>query len=369
MCRVPLPRRGETRRNRRRKLLRWRSSSRLADVNAAILRSPRLLSVGPSPVPELGPQDALVRVGMAGLCGTDYRIWSGDRPVSYPLILGHEFVGRIEALGAEARGLRVGQRVVAEPNYSCGRCPLCLEGNRNLCPQRTTVGIDVDGGFAELVRLPARCCWPVADAVADDEAVMTEPLAVVVRAVNRGAPKPGETAAVVGAGTLGLLALQVLRAAEARVLVVSRSPRRFVLARELGAAETHALANGPLEAAARSFSGREGVDLVVETAGTAEAVTHALSLVRAGGRVVLTGLPHEPTTLSFFPVVRHEITILGSMIYQDEFPQALRLLESGRVRTRSLLTHRFDLGALDAAFAAHREPASIKVVVIPRGTR
>jgi 2-desacetyl-2-hydroxyethyl bacteriochlorophyllide A dehydrogenase len=173
----------------------------------------------------------------------------------------------------------------------------------------------------------------------------------------------------VGAGTLGLLALQVLRAAGARVLVVSRSTRRFDLARQLGASATHAVADGPLDAAARQFSGREGVDVVVETAGTAEAVNHAVALVRPGGRVVLTGLPHEPTTLSFFPVVRHEITIVGSMIYQDEFPQAVRLLESGRVRTGPLLTHRFDLADIDAAFAAHRDPASIKVTVVPPGPR
>jgi threonine dehydrogenase-like Zn-dependent dehydrogenase len=192
---------------------------------------------------------------------------------------------------------------------------------------------------------------------------------VVVRAVNRGAPREGETAAVVGAGSLGLLALQVLRAAGARVLVVSRSTRRFALARELGAAETHAVADGPLDAVAGRFSGREGLDLVVETAGTAEAVNHALALVRPGGRVVLTGLPHEPTTLSFFPVVRHEITIVGSMIYQDEFPQALALLETGRVRTGPLLTHRFDLAALDAAFTAHHAPDSIKVTVVPRAPR
>ena len=336
-------------------------------MNAAVLRSPRSLTVGPSPVPEIGSDDALVRVTMAGLCGTDYRIWSGDRPVKYPLILGHEFVGRIESLGGDVPHLRVGQRVVAEPNYSCGQCPLCVEGNRNLCARRMAVGIDVDGAFAELARLPAKCCWPVADSVTDEQAVLAEPLAVVVRAVNRGVPKPHETAAVVGAGTLGLLALQVLRAAGARVLVVSRSARRFELARELGAAATHAVTDGPLDTAARRFSGREGVDLVVETAGTAEAVNHAVALARPGGRVVLTGLPHEATTLSFFPVVRHEITIVGSMIYQDEFPQALRLLESGRVRTAPLLTHRFELPAIDAAFAAHREPDSIKVTVVPRG--
>ena len=165
------------------------------------------------------------------------------------------------------------------PNYGCGRCPLCLEGNRNLCLSRRAIGIDVDGGFAELMRLPARCCWPAPDGAETDALLLTEPLAVVVRAVDRGAPRRGESAAVVGAGSLGLLALQVLRARGARVLVVSRTSRRFALARGLGAEATHATADGALAETARRFSGREGVDLVVETAGTADAVTHALDLV------------------------------------------------------------------------------------------
>ncbi len=197
---------------------------------------------------------------------------------------------------------------------------------------------------------------------------MTEPLAVVVRAVHRSCVIPGETAAVVGAGTLGLLALQVLRARGARVLVVSRSSRRFELARELGAAASHVVGEGDLAVAAQRFSGREGVDLVIETAGSATAVEHALALARPGGRVVLTGLPHEPTSVPFFSIVRREITIAGSMIYQDEFPEALRLIETGAVRTRPLITHRFALDAIDEAFAAHRDPASIKVAIIPDRT-
>jgi L-iditol 2-dehydrogenase len=171
---------------------------------------------------------------------------------------------------------------------------------------------------------------------------------------------------VVGGGTLGLLALQVLRARGARVLVVSRSDRRFTLARELGAAATHALADGPLAAAAAAFSGREGVDVVIETAGTADAVSHSLELVRPGGRVVLTGLPHEPTPVAFFSVVRREVTLTGSMIYQDEFPEAIRLVAEGLVRTRPLVTHRFGLDDIGEAFAAHRRPDSIKVAVLTR---
>jgi 2-desacetyl-2-hydroxyethyl bacteriochlorophyllide A dehydrogenase len=300
---------------------------------------------------------------MAGLCGTDFGIWSGDRPVAYPLVPGHEFVGHVAAAGAGVTRVRAGDRVAVEPNYSCGACPLCGEGNRNLCLARTAVGIDVDGCFAEFARVPERCCWAAPAGVADEDLLLAEPLAVVVRAVARAAVRPGESAAVVGAGTLGLLALQVLRARGARVLVVSRSPRRFGLARELGAATTHAVGDGAVGTCAAAFSGREGVDVVIETAGTSQAVTHALALVRPGGRVVLTGLPHEPTPVTFFTVVRREVTITGSMIYQDEFPEAMRLVAAGIVRTRPLITHRFALDAIGEAFAAHQGPESIKVAV------
>jgi L-iditol 2-dehydrogenase len=332
-------------------------------VKAAVLHGPRDLRVESAPSPRPGPGEVLVRVRMSGLCGTDYRIWTGDRPVSYPLVLGHEFVGMVEAVGADVRRVQVGARVAVEPNYSCGACPLCREGSRNLCLKRTAVGIDVDGCFAELACVPERCCWPAPAGVSDDDLMVTEPLAVVVRAVAKAAVRAGETAVVLGGGTLGLLALQVLRARGVRVLVVSRTSRRFDLARELGAEATHTVGDGPLEAEASQFAGREGVDVVIETAGTAEAVAHSLALVRPGGRVVLTGLPHEPTPVAFFSVVRREVTISGSMIYQDEFPEAMRLIETGAVRTRPLVTHRFDLDAIGAAFTAHERADSIKVAV------
>ncbi len=324
-------------------------------MKAAILHGPRDLRVEDAPAPEPAPGEVLVNVTLAGLCGTDHRILTGKRPVHYPRVMGHELVGRLA---------ETGERVVIEPNFSCGQCPLCQEGNTNLCLGRTAIGIEVDGGFAEQVCVPSHCCWPAPAQVGDEDLILTEPLAVVVRAVNRGAPKAGETAAVVGAGTLGLLALQVLRARGARVLVVSRTHRRLDLAQTLGADQIRALSEGPLDAVACRFSGREGVDLVIETAGAAEAVTQALELVRPGGRVVLTGLPHEPTRVPFFNVVRREVTIAGSMIYQDEFPEALRLVASGAVQTRPLVTHHFKLDPIDEAFAAHVDAHSIKVVLV-----
>lgn len=330
---------------------------------AAVLRGPRDLALQPRAGLEPGPSEAIVQVKAAGLCGTDYRIWTGERAVSYPLVMGHEFVGTVVAVGRGVDRVSVGQKVSVEPNYSCGDCPLCREGNRNLCLARTAIGIDVDGGFAEQVKVPARCCWHAPADIVDEHLMLTEPLAVVVRAVRRAEPLRGETAAVLGVGTLGLLAIQVLKARGAKVLAVARSDRRVALARELGADAVTSVEQGADVAAARAFSGREGVDLVIETAGTAAAVKQAVDLCRPGGRIVLTGLPHEATELNFFWVVRRELRILGSMIYQDEFHEAMRLLSVGAVSVGPLVTHRFPLPEIQHAFEAHRSRDAIKVAL------
>jgi 2-desacetyl-2-hydroxyethyl bacteriochlorophyllide A dehydrogenase len=330
---------------------------------AAVLQGARDLRLQSRPSLEPGPGEAVIQVKAAGLCGTDYRIWTGERVVTYPRVMGHEFIGTVLAVGPGVDGLPIGEKVAVEPNYSCGECPLCREGNRNLCLSRTAVGIDVDGGFAEEARVPARCCWAAPAGILDEELMLAEPLAVVVRAVRRGQPEETETAAVLGVGTLGLLAIQVLKARGVRVLAVGRSDRRLPLARELGADAVTTSVRGADVAAARALSGREGVDLVVETAGTAPAVAQAVELCRPGGRIVLTGLPHEPTELNFFWVVRRELRIIGSMIYQNEFQEAMRLLATGAVAVDRLLTHRFPLEEIQAAFEAQHSPESIKVAL------
>jgi 2-desacetyl-2-hydroxyethyl bacteriochlorophyllide A dehydrogenase len=340
----------------------------MSGMRAAVLHGPRDIRIETRALLTPGAGEAVVQVFASGLCGTDYRIWNGDRPVEYPLILGHEFIGEVVAVGppvgSEVQTLQPGQKVAVEPNYSCGVCPLCREGNRNLCLSRTAIGIDVHGGFAEQACLPARCCWPAPPEISDDQLMLAEPLAVVVRAVARGEAKRGESAAVLGVGALGLLAIQVLKARGVRVLAIGRTELRQDLARAMGAEDFTVSGAGGAADAARAFSGREGVDLVIETAGTGVAVEQALELTHPGGRVVLTGLPHEASTVNFFGVVRRELRIIGSMIYRDEFPEAIRLLSSGAVTVDRLVTHRFPLARIQEAFAAHRSAEAIKVTVV-----
>src|SRR5437667_5785311 len=130
-----------------------RSAARMSAMHAAVLRGPRDVRVEQRAQPSPGPGEAIVRVFASGLCGTDYRIWNGDRPVDYPRVMGHEFIGTVLAVGSKTVGLSAGDTVAVEPNYSCGDCALCREGNRNLCLSRAAVGIDVDGGFAEQAKV------------------------------------------------------------------------------------------------------------------------------------------------------------------------------------------------------------------------
>src|SRR5262249_38200261 len=188
-------------------------------------------------------------------------------------------------------------------------------------------------------------------------------------AVGGTVPRGCGTAAGWVVGPPWLLAVQVLKARGLSVLAGGRTEARLDVARALGA-DVVAAASAPTPdtsplLAARALSGREGVDVVIETAGTPEAVAQAIELARPGGRVVLTGLPHAPSSGEFFWVVRRELSLFGSMIYQTEFPEAIRLLADGKVRTERLLTHRFPLDAALEAFQAHRAPESIKVAVIP----
>ena len=161
---------------------------------AAVLNGPKDIRLLSLPSLKPGPSEAIIQVKAAGLCGTDYRIWTGERSVDYPRVMGHEFIGKVLAVGPEVEGLSPGQKVAVEPNYSCGECSLCREGNRNLCLSRTAVGIDVDGGFAQQARIPAACCWPAPPGMIDEQLLFAEPLAVVVRAVSARHARVGRVA-------------------------------------------------------------------------------------------------------------------------------------------------------------------------------
>jgi (R,R)-butanediol dehydrogenase / meso-butanediol dehydrogenase / diacetyl reductase len=253
-------------------------------------------------------------------------------------VLGHEFAGVVVAAGADVTGPWPGQRVAVDTIVSCGTCYWCQRGEVTRCPALGALGLHGDGGLAELCNAPARICLPVPDTVADDEAALAEPLAVAVRALRRGGLRSGERVAVVGAGAVGLMAVQAAAAFGAGgVAVVEPRPERRALAIRLGAGR----AVPPEEAGALE------ADVAVECAGTASAVHTALQALRPGGRAVLLSIVTQSALIAPMDLIRGEKSLIGSLshVWDQDFREALRLLGRGAVQAAPLITDRIALSA------------------------
>ena len=300
----------------------------------------------PTPAPH-EDESALVRVSIAGICNTDLEIARGY--MGFRGVLGHEFVGSVTEGPEEWRG----ERVVGEINFACRACPLCNDGLQRHCPSRQVMGIlDADGAFAEYVRVPVANLHLVPDAVPDETAVFTEPLAAAFEILEQIEIEPGERCVVLGDGKLGLLVAQVLHSAGARVLAVGHHPEKLAIL-ERREIET-VLAddwNGDLSA------------LVVEATGSAEGFARAVAATRPRGTLVLKSTIANPSAISLAPLVIDEIRVVGSRC--GPFPPALRALETDSIDVRSLIADRVPLSAADAGMRRAGERGALKVLIEP----
>jgi (R,R)-butanediol dehydrogenase / meso-butanediol dehydrogenase / diacetyl reductase len=329
------------------------------------------------------PGELLLRVTWCGICGTDMEeylygpsvISTSPHPLTgqcAPLALGHEFTGQVVALGSGVDTFRVGERVAAETTIFCGHCYWCRRREWAFCQRWGTIGFNADGGLAEFVRVPAFSSARVPDSVGDEQAALTEPLAVAVRAIHKGRVRLGDTVCVVGAGTIGLLVVQVARAAGARrVVVVDREPSRLVLATRLGADTALAADTPSLHDAVRDATFGIGPDVVVECAGTAATGPLAVQLARKGGRVVLVGVCPHASQFDTLDIVLGEKEIVGSVAndYEQDLALGLDLLARGVVVVEPLITRRIGLGDVveQGLRALQQEKATqLKILVSPQ---
>ena len=304
------------------------------------------------PRPEPGADEALIRVALAGICSTDLELVKGYAG-GFRGVLGHEFVGVVEAVGSAEAVEWVGRRVVGGINLGCRRCTVCLGDGPEHCPNRKTLGIhNKDGVFADYLTLPVVNLLAVPEGVADEEVVFTEPLAAALRIREQIVVRPSARAAVVGPGRLGLLVAQVLALAGTDVTVLGRRAQSLELPRQLG------LATGLVtEAADDSF------DLVVEATGNDAGLAHSLRLARPRGTLVLKSTFAGQAHVNLTKLVVGEIAVVGSRC--GPFAPALRLLERGAVRVRPLIEAEYPLTDALAAFAHAARPGVRKVLLRP----
>lgn len=316
--------------------------------------------------PALRPGEALVRVDVAGVCGTDLAIYGGDYPVPLPRVLGHEFAGTVEDVAGDADRHWAGQRVVCEINDTCRSrdavpCPACAADMPTHCQRRVTLGIDGwEGAFATHVVAPIANLHAVPDAIRSEAAVFVEPLAAAFQTFEMSPLVEGEWVVVLGAGRLGVLVCAAATAMGAPVLAVARKPSSLDRARTMGAREV--CVPGEAVSRVRELTGGLMAGLVVEATGTADGASWALDLVRPRGTVALKttcGLP--PSDLDLTRAVVNEIRFVGSRC--GPFPRALDALANGSIPVAALIEARFSLDELRAALDAARSRA--KVLIYP----
>jgi (R,R)-butanediol dehydrogenase / meso-butanediol dehydrogenase / diacetyl reductase len=320
-------------------------------VKAVVWRGINRMGVEEWARPELPAAWVAIRPEAAGICGSEVEGYLGRQPNRQPpLVMGHEFAGVVEEAGPEVDPAWIGRRVAVNPIVSCRACALCAAGQRNLCPRRRLIGVHEPGGFAEQVLAPEANLVALPAGVGARLGALVEPLANGVHAAGLAAearPLAGASA-VIGAGAIGLLALQAAAAVSpSRPHVLELDPGRRAGAEALGAAAAHGPPDDLLRAL-RAATGGLGADFVIDAVGRESTRRLAVEAVRPGGRVVLLGLHDDQTGLSGHDLVRREVLVTGSYAYTDaDFARALALLADGQV----------GLGALPAVEPLESTPA------------
>ncbi len=318
-------------------------------MRAAVYHGPRDVRV--EGVPEPGPPGAgevVLQVLMGSLCGTDATQY--ERATMVPIharhpssghqgavILGHEVVGTIVAVGPGVEDLEVGQRVVPGAGWWCGACSQCEAGRINICERYYLFGIHADGGLAERAKFPAKMCVPVPAGCSDEAAAMAQPCAVAMHALSRGRVEAAQTVALYGAGSIGSLLLAGMQAQSAgkRVIVVDVDPARLDMALEFGAHVVNAR-SGDAAARVRELSGGDGVDVAIEATGVPDSIALALATIRRGGRLLQVGIPHQAVSLAVDAAVLQEKEILttNGQVCGVDLPRALHLLATTDLAAR-----------------------------------
>ncbi|MFM1655603.1 zinc-binding dehydrogenase [Brevibacillus sp. B_LB10_24] len=355
-------------------------------VKSAVISAKEQLEIRSFPLPGLGRGEMLIKVEMCGICGSDLHIFRGDWGEPYPLIPGHEFIGRVAQMGegaAERHQVRIGDRVAVEMILPCWECEYCKAGRYNLCLQDRSEGRQYGcnismtrapslyGGWSEYLFVPPNAIvHRIPEHVPLRRAVLVEPLAVAVRAVHLTPPRLGDCVAVIGAGPIGLLTAVAAKAAGAGcVILVGTREERLALGKELAADFAVDFRQENAREKVRAYSGGRGADIVFETAGTVSGQIDSLHYARTAGVVNYVGLTgnktvpiHTDAEMTF-----KEVKLQTSFLSAGAYQAAIRIISGGRYPIEKLITHEF---SLDQAYrglqcAANRDEKAIKVILVP----
>lgn len=332
-------------------------------MQAILFPAAETIAVERVPDPTPAPDEVVVQVAACGICGTDVHIYRNEYMSEFPLIPGHEFSGKVVAVGKAVTDVKLGDRVAVDPNLYCGHCDFCRNEQANHCRNWQGVGITRAGGFAEYVAAPARACYQLPEQMTNAQAAFIEPLACVIHALKRIRVWPGAQVLIFGAGPMGLLLLQALRYSGAsQVVMVEKQPARLALATQLGGLAVPV--DGQETAALRAIA-PYGFDLVVDATGIPAVIEQAFTYVRPRGQYLQFGVTPMDATIRLRPydLFRNDWTVIGSFALCYTFLPAIAWLANGVVDVSQLVSHTVPMREFAPAFHAFASGQTLKVHV------
>lgn len=328
------------------------------DNQTAFLVEPKKIEILKTEVPIPKKDEVLIEVQSIGICGSDLGFFidptnSGQREVTYPIVLGHECAGKVVDIGKEVKYLSKGDIVAVEPGVPCGSCEWCRSGHYNLCPDLIFLAAPpfVKGALSRYITHPASFTHKLLPGMTALDGTMLEPLSIGMYAMNRAGIKSGDTVAILGSGCIGLMNLMAAKAAGADLtMVVDIFDNRLEMAMEIGADVVVNSAKQNLQEEVEQITAGRGFDHVFESAGNPATTRAALDIVRKGGDIIMVGLNHAATPFDFYAAARKECNILSVWRYVNMYPRAMRAVANGRIDPKKIVTDFFDFENIQTAF-------------------
>jgi L-gulonate 5-dehydrogenase len=339
-------------------------------VKAGLVEKPGRLAIVEREMPAIkNDDDVLIKIKRVGICGSDVHIMHGKNPfVVYPRVWGHEFTGEVVETGSTAAPVQKGDHVSVEPIIYCGTCYACWQGRGNICERLQVMGVHIDGGCQQYIVVPAKNAHVLPAAVPWDEAVLVEPFTIGAQACYRGNVLPGDFVFVMGAGTIGLTALQMAKLAGATVIVSDIVNEKLEYAKSRGAdfvinaKETDALAK------AREITGGMGANVTIDAVCSKKSFEDAVEITSAAGRIVELSFNETPSEIAPVNIIKKELTICGSRLQTNRFPVVIGYLKKGSLPLAGFVTGKYDFNNMADAFAyidTHGDSVRKIVVAMP----
>jgi L-gulonate 5-dehydrogenase len=334
-----------------------------------VVDQPNSMAVCERPTPEPAAGEVRVRVRYAGICGSDLHIFHGKNPfVAYPRVIGHEFVGRIDTVGAGVNPARIGETVAIDPVISCGQCYACRVGRQNVCGKLQVIGVHRDGGFSEYAVVPHQNAYAIPQGLALTSASVIEPFAVAANVTHRTGVLAEDVALVYGAGPVGLNLVQVLKKVYGiRTFVTDHVDERLALARGCGAAEDETIntSREPIEQALKKRGVKGGPTLIFDAVCHPAILEEAVRIAAPAGRIGILGFSSAPSAIPQQELTKKELSLHASRLNCAMFPTVIDWISRGLVNPGHIVTHQVDFRDVKGAFelAEHRPRESCKVLL------